>query len=98
MSFAITIEAKDVLLFDKKAKGTKKCVIKRELKCDDYITCLENNKTILKTHQGPRGGAYQVFTEKVNKISFSSNDDKSLMESTHIHRAQTLEECAGQKC
>ena len=34
---------------DKKAKGAKKYVIKRELKFEDYKTCLENNKTILKT-------------------------------------------------
>ena len=27
---------------DKKAKGTKKCVIKREIKIQDYNDCLEN--------------------------------------------------------
>ena len=29
---------------DKKAKGTKKCVIKRILKFNDYKNCLMNNK------------------------------------------------------
>ena len=33
---------------DKKAKGTKKCVIKRRLKFNDYKDCLLNNETILK--------------------------------------------------
>ena len=29
---------------DKKAKGTKKCVIKRRLKFNDYKNCLLNNE------------------------------------------------------
>ena len=31
---------------DKKAKGTKKCVIKRTLKFNDYKDCLLNNEII----------------------------------------------------
>ena len=33
----------------KKAKGTKKCVIKRRLKFEDYTDSLFNNKTILRS-------------------------------------------------
>ena len=33
---------------DKKANGTKKCVIKRRLKFNDYKDCLLNNEIILK--------------------------------------------------
>ena len=36
---------------DKKAKGTKKCVIKRSLKFNDYKDCLLNNEIILKSQQ-----------------------------------------------
>ena len=36
---------------DKKAKGTKKCVIKRRLKFNDYKYCLSNNETILKSQK-----------------------------------------------
>ena len=35
----------------KKAKGTKKCVIKRILKFNDYKYCLLNNEIILKSQQ-----------------------------------------------
>ena len=35
----------------KKAKGTKKCVIKRMLKYPDYKDCLLNNEIILKSQQ-----------------------------------------------
>ena len=34
---------------DKKAKRTKKCVIKRRLKFGDYIGCLLNNEIVLKS-------------------------------------------------
>ena len=34
---------------NKKAKGTKKCVIKQRLKFDDYKNCLLNNEIILKS-------------------------------------------------
>ena len=32
-----------------KAKGTKKCVIKKELKFNDYKDCLLNNEVVLKS-------------------------------------------------
>ena len=36
---------------DKKAKGTKKCVIKRILKFNDYKDCLLKNEIISKSQQ-----------------------------------------------
>ena len=36
---------------NKKAKGTKKCVIKRELMFEDYKDCLFNGEVILKSQQ-----------------------------------------------
>ena len=35
----------------KKAKGTKKCLIKRELMFENYKSCVLNNKTVLKKQQ-----------------------------------------------
>ena len=62
----------------KKAKGTKKCVIKRRLKFNDYKDCLLNNEIILKSQQRFKIEAHNVYTEEVNKIALSSNDDKRL--------------------
>ena len=63
---------------DKKAKGTKKCVIKRRLKFSDYKDCLLNNEIILKLQQRLESEKHDVYTEEVNKIALSSNDDKRL--------------------
>ena len=63
---------------DKKAKRTKKCVIKRILKFNDYKNCSLNNKIILKSQQRFKSEGHNVYTEEINKITLSSNDDKRL--------------------
>ena len=65
-------------IINKKAKGTKKCVIKRELIFDNYKESLFDNKVILKSQQRFRSDHHEVYTEEVNKIALSSNDDKRL--------------------
>ena len=62
----------------KKTKGTKKCVIKRILKFNDYDDSLFNNKIMLKLQQGFKNYYYDVYTERINKIALCSNDDKRL--------------------
>ena len=63
---------------DKKAKRTKKGVIKRRLKFNDYKDCLLNNEIMLKSQQRFKSEKHDVYTEEVNKIELSSNDDKKL--------------------
>ena len=62
----------------KKAKITKKCVIKRGLMFENYADCLFNNKIILKSQQRFKSDHHEVYTEEVNKIVLNSNDDKRL--------------------
>ena len=64
---------------DKKAKGTKKCVIKRMIKFDDYKNCLLNGEVILKSQQRFISKEHDVYTENINKIALSSNDDKRIV-------------------
>ena len=63
---------------DKKAKGTKNCVIKKIPKFNDYKYCLLNNEIVLKSQQRFKSEAHNVYTEEVNKTALSSNDDKRL--------------------
>ena len=62
----------------KKAKGTKKNVIKRGLMLKNYTDCLFNDKIILKLQQRFKRDCHNVYTEQINKIALSSNDDKRL--------------------
>ena len=69
---------------DKKAKGTKKCVIKKMIKFDGYKKCLLNDKVILKSQQRFISTKHDVYTEDVNKIALSNDDDKRIISSNKI--------------
>ena len=59
----------------KKAKGTKKCVVKKMLRFSDYKKCLFGNEPMLKSQQRFKSENHEVYTENINKIALSSNDD-----------------------
>ena len=45
---------------------------------ENYKDSLFNDKTILQSQLRFKSGHHDVYTEKVNKIALSSNDDKRL--------------------
>ena len=69
---------------DKKAKGTKKCVIKKMIKFNDYKKCLLNDEVMLKPQQRFISKKHNVCTENINKIALSNNDDKRIVSSNKI--------------
>ena len=62
----------------KKAKGTKKYIAKRELMFENHVDALFNDEIIIKPQQKFRSDHHRVYTEEVNKIALSSNDDKRI--------------------
>ena len=74
---------------DKKAKGTKKSVIKRMIKFNDYKNCFLKDEMILKSQQRFISEKHDVYTENINKIVLSKNDNKRIVSSDKlpaIHR------------
>ena len=69
---------------DKKAKGTKKCIIKKMIKFNDYKKCLLNGEIILKSQQRLISNKHDVYTENINKIALSNIDDKRIVLSNKI--------------
>ena len=69
---------------DKKAKGTKKCVIKRMIKFNDHKNCLLKDKVLLKSQQRFISKKHDVYTGNINKITLSNNDDKRIVSSDKI--------------
>ena len=53
----------------KKAKGTKKCVIKRRLTFENDKDCQSNNEIIIKLQQRFKSDYHNVYTEQINKIA-----------------------------
>ena len=64
---------------DKKAKGTKKCVINKMIKFNNYKKCLLNGEIIFKSQQRFISNKHDVYTEDVNKIALSNDDDKRIV-------------------
>ena len=81
----------------KKAKGIKKCVIKRRLMFENYKNSFFNNKTILKSQIRFKSNHHNVYTEEVNKIALNSNDDKRLQAfdrvTTYPHGTNAFKVC-----
>ena len=52
---------------------------------------IRKNKLILKTQQRPKSEKHSVFTEEINKIAISSNDDKRMqsIDSIEIYAYET---------
>ena len=69
---------------DKKAKGTKKCVIKKMIKFNDYKKCLLNDEVIFKSQQRFLSKKHDVYTENINKIALSNDNDKRIVSSDKI--------------
>ena len=65
-------------IINKKAKGTKKCVITREILFNNYVDSLFKNEVLLRSQHRFRSDHHKVYTEEVNKIALSSNDDKRI--------------------
>ena len=62
----------------KKAKGTIKCVVKREITFKNYADPLFNDKVMLRSQQRFKRDHHRVYNEEVNKIALSSYDDKRI--------------------
>ena len=60
----------------KKCKGVKKSVVKKSITYEDYKKCLTDRKPQLRKMNVIRSHKHNVFTEEVNKVALSANDDK----------------------
>ena len=78
----------------KKAKGTKKCVIKCRLMFENYKDCLFNEKTIFKKQYSY---CNDMHTEEINKVVLSSNDNKRVQVSNKVtafpHKTSVFKVC-----
>ena len=62
----------------KKAKGTIKCIVKREITFKNYADALFNDEIIIRSQQRLRSYDHKISSEEVNKIAISSNGDKRI--------------------
>ena len=62
----------------KKAKRTKKCIVKKHINFNDYINALFGEKTIMKEQLRFKSDCHNIYTQRVNKIALRNVDNKRL--------------------
>ena len=74
---------------EKNCKGVKKSVFKKKISHDDFKECLFSGKPQMRKMNVIRSHQHEIFTETVNKITLSADDDmRALMSdgiSTYAH-------------
>ena len=69
----------------KNCKGVTKNVTKRNIQFDDYRECLLSRKEQHRKMNVIRSHCHEIYTEEINKISLSSDDEKRVIMVDGIH-------------
>ena len=70
---------------DTKFKRVTKNVTKRSIQFDDYRECLFSRKEQHRKMNVIRSHCHEIYTEEINKIALSSDDDKRVIMVDRIH-------------
>ena len=69
----------------KKCKGIKKQLVTTSITHEDYKTCLRTGKEQLRKQNILRSYEHEVYTEEVNKVALSAQDDKRYILGDGVH-------------
>ena len=64
---------------EKKCKGVKKGVVKKDITFEDYKNCLFTKGKLQKTMNAIRSRKHNTQTESTTKIALSADDDKRVI-------------------
>lgn len=83
--YAYQFETKNQVNEVKKCKGMKSCVVKSCISFEDYKKCLFSQEPQMRTMNVIRSHKHDVYTETVNKVALSHDDDKRIICEDGIH-------------
>ena len=69
----------------KRCKGINKSVIEKRITFQDYKDCLFSGKTEKRKMNNIRSHGHVIYSETVNKVALSSNDDKRYICEDGVH-------------
>jgi hypothetical protein len=69
----------------KKCKGIKKRVVEKNITFDDYKECLFSRTEQLRKMNVIRSHCHEIYTEELNKVALSANDDKRIILDDGVH-------------
>ena len=70
---------------EKWCKGVKQSVVKKDITFENYKTCLFSRKEQMRKMNVIRSHKHEIYTEEVNKIALSANDDKRVILEDGVH-------------
>ena len=70
---------------EKKCKGIKKRIVQKTITHDDYKDCLFTKREQLRKMNVIRSYHHNIYTEEVNKVALSADDDKRIILEDSIH-------------
>jgi hypothetical protein len=69
----------------KKCKGVKKKTVENTIKFDDYEQVLFSGASQLRKMNVIRSHLHEIYTEELNKVALSADDDKRIIMENGIH-------------
>ena len=70
---------------EKKCKGVKNVVIKKEITFENYKECLFSGEKQWRGMNVFRSRLHEIYTERIVKVALSANDDKRIIMNDGIH-------------
>ena len=62
-----------------KAKGVKKCIIKKSLRHENFVKCLNTGQSQMRKQSFFRSREHHLFTESLTKLALNPRDDKRVV-------------------
>lgn len=79
--YAIRVDNEDKI---KKAKGIKKYVLNKKISFADYLNCIKENCTVIKSQNTFQSKKHEVFSVNQKKIALSPMDNKRYIRENNI--------------
>ena len=70
---------------NKKCKGIKKNIVKKDISFEDYVQCLFSGEKQIRTMKIIRSENHNIYSKEVNKVALSNEDDKRILEKDKLN-------------
>ena len=77
--YSFLVEANEEIREKQRAKGVKKCMIKKSLRHANFVKCLMTKESQMRKQSFFRSRDHHLFTENMTKIALSAKDDKRII-------------------
>ena len=70
---------------NKKCKGIKKNIVKKDISFEDYVQCLFSGEKQMRSMKILRSENHDIYSKEVNKVALSNEDDKRILENDNVN-------------